>query len=61
MLLIPRTWLTMPMLEKSGMAPEVGSLVHSFFYQNNSLTVFMLLTLGIILFVVSLQEGYYSY
>mmetsp|Transcript_42220 Transcript_42220/g.55622 ORF Transcript_42220/g.55622 Transcript_42220/m.55622 type:complete len:238 (-) Transcript_42220:517-1230(-) len=61
LLLIPKTWLTLPILQKSGLAPEPGSFIHAFCYEYHSLAVFMLLTFGVILFVVSLQEGFYSY
>ena len=60
-MLIPKTWLTLPVLKQSGLAPEMGSLLHMLCYEYHNLTVFTLLTLGIIIFVVSLQEGYYSY
>lgn len=60
-MLIPKTWLTLPMLKKSGLAPEAGSMLYMLCYEYHGLTVFCLLTLGIILFVVSLQEGFYSY
>ena len=61
LMLIPKTWLTLPMLKKSGLAPEAGSMLYMLCYEYHGLTVFCLLTLGIILFVVSLQEGFYSY
>ena len=61
LMLIPKTWLTLPVLHKSGLAPEPGSFLHSFCYEYHSLVVFTMLTLGVILFVVSLQEGFYSY
>ena len=59
--LIPKTWLTMPILQKSGLAPEPGSLIHLLCFEYHDLTVFILLTIGQILFVISLQEGFYSY
>ena len=61
LMLVPSTWLTLPLLSKSGLAPEPGSILHAICYEYHSLAVFMLLTLGVILFVVSLQEGFYSY
>ena len=61
LMLIPKTWLTLSVLQRSGLAPEPGSFIYAICYQYHSLAVFMMLTLGIILFVVSLQDGYYSY
>jgi len=59
--LIPKTWLTLPVLQRSNMAPAPGSLISICCYEYHELIVFMLMTVGIILFVVSLQEGFYSY
>lgn len=60
-MVIPNTFLTLSNLQRSGLAPQPGSLISILCYEYHDLTAFMLLTFGIILFVVSLQEGYYSY
>ena len=57
----PRTWLDYPLLQRSDLAPESGSLPYKLLYQYHSLASFVLLTFGLILFVVSLQEGFYPY
>ena len=59
--LIPKTWLTLSVLQRSGMAPAPGSLISICCYEYHELIVFMMMTIGIILFVVSLQEGFYAY
>ena len=43
------------------MAPAPGSFLSICFYEHHELIVFMMMTIGIILFVVSLQEGFYAY
>ena len=43
------------------MAPEVGSFAHLMLFQYHNLVSFIAFTFGLILFVVSLQEGFYSY
>lgn len=60
-MLIPKTWLTLANLHRSGLAPAPGSFISIFCYEYHSLVTFMLLTFGIILFVVSLQENFYGY
>lgn len=60
-MLTPKLWLTLSVLQRSGMAPEPGSFLYIVCYEYHGLVVFLMLTLGVILFVISLQEGYYSY
>ena len=43
------------------MAPAPGSFLSICCYEYHELIVFMMVTVGIILFVVSLQEGFYAY
>ena len=43
------------------MAPAPGSFLSICCYEYHELIVFMMMTIGIILFVISLQEGFYAY
>ena len=58
---VPRYWLTLPLLENSGLAPERGSLLSIMCFEYHSLVIFSLIMISQILFVISLQEGFYSY
>lgn len=58
---MPKYWLTLPLLRSSGMAPEPGSLISLVCYEYHALVVFCLFMLGQIMFVISLQDGFYSY
>ena len=60
-LMIPKTWLTLSVLQRSDLAPEAGTFLYMVCYEYHNLVGFTMLTLGIIVFVVSLQEGFYSY
>ena len=53
-MLVPKYWLTMPLLKKSDMAPEVGSIISLLCYQYHNLAVFSFFMLGMIMFVISL-------
>ena len=60
-IIIPKTWLTLAVLKHSDMAPEPGSFLSILLYEYHNFISFCLMTLGMMLFVVSLQEGFYSY
>ena len=60
-LFVPNYWLTPALLRSSGIAPEVGSLISLVFFEYHTLVVFSLFMFGMIMFVISLQEGFYSY
>ena len=49
------------MAEKSGLAPENGTLLYEVLFVQNNLVSFIFFTASIMFFVVSLQEGFYNY
>ena len=56
-----KTWLNYPLLQKSDLAPEVGSLFYWIFFRYHNIVSFLLFTAGMMFFVLSLQEGFYAY
>ena len=48
-------------MQKSGLAPQPGSVLSLILYECHGLVAYLLVTFGVIFFVTSLQEGYYSY
>lgn len=61
--LIPKTWLTRSLLARSGidLTQESYSLLNMILFEYHNLALFSLWTIGLLLFVVSLQEGFYAY
>lgn len=56
-----KTWMTPQLLQSSGIGTESYSFTHVVLIKYHSLVSFMAFTIGIIFFVISLQEGFYSY
>lgn len=48
-------------MKASGYAPEKDSFWFGVLFGYHNLTCFCLFTLGLIIFVLSLQEGFYAY
>lgn len=59
--LLPKFWLTQPLLAKSGLAPEPGSFLALALFDYHNIAVFTLMMGALVMFVVSLQEGFYAY
>lgn len=57
--MIPRTWLTQELLFNSGIL--VPELVDNMLFKYHSFFTFCLFAFGMILFVLSLEEGFYAY
>lgn len=59
--IIGKTWMTPQLLHDSGIALDPYGLASVLLIKQHALCSFMMFTFGIIFFVFSLQEGYYSY
>jgi len=56
-----KSWMKPQLLQDSGIGLQEYSLANVLLIKYHSVCSFMLLTFGLIFFVYSMQEGYYSY
>lgn len=56
---MPQTWLTQELLNNSGI--ELSPFLHDMLFKYHPFYTFCLFALGMILFVFSLEEGFYAY
>lgn len=56
-----KTWCTPDLLAASGIQLDRQGLAYAAFFDYHSLVSFCLVTFGMVIFVLSLQEGFYAY
>jgi hypothetical protein len=56
-----KTWMTPQLLQSSGIGIDPYSFSYIVLIRHHALCSFMSFTIGIIFFVISLQEGFYTY
>ena len=59
--MIPKTWASHELLTNSGIPIDKATEQYAIMYGYHNLISFCLITFGLILFVYSLQEGFYAY